>query len=112
MAKMAKIKWGWVALSFLFGVWPLGVTLIILKLLGEEAEEALKRERIRTAQKDWWETTADVRKESTGGAQPYQDVKARPVQEKSAGNTTQWQGSNYRSGGRPAEKKTAGAAPA
>ena len=29
-AKWAKIKWGWVALSFILGVWPLGVALIIL----------------------------------------------------------------------------------
>ena len=39
MAKMAKIRWGWVVLSFIFGLWPVGVALIILKVLGEQAEE-------------------------------------------------------------------------
>ncbi|MBR6555584.1 MAG: 5-bromo-4-chloroindolyl phosphate hydrolysis family protein [Clostridia bacterium] len=106
-AKWAKIKWGWVALSFILGVWPLGVALIILRLMGEEAEEELKRERMRKSKNEWWEATGEVRKETTTRTQTYQDVKARPVQEKATGNNTQWQGSSYRSGGKTAQKSGA-----
>lgn len=108
MAKMAKIKWGWVAISFIFGAWPIGVALILLKIMGEQAEEDLKRERVRKSQKNLWETTGNARSDAFGRTQPYQDVEARPVQEKKTANTTQWQGSTYRSGGTAANaKKTA-----
>ena len=103
-AKWAKIKWGWVVLSFILGVWPLGVALIILRTIGEEAEAELKRERMRKAKKDWWETTGEVRKETTARTEPYQDVKARPVKETTVGNNTQWQGSSYRSGRKTTQK--------
>ena len=70
MAKMAKIKWGWVALSFIFGIWPLGVALIFLKLMGEQAEEDLKRERVRKSQKNLWETTGTAQSDAFGRTQP------------------------------------------
>ena len=106
MAKMAKIKWGWVAASFIFGMWPVGVALIMLKLMGEQAEEELKRERVRKSQKNLWESTGETRSDAFGRTQPYQDVEARPVQEKKTAGTTQWQGSNYRSGSTTAEVKS------
>lgn len=102
MAKMAKIRWGWVVLSFIFGLWPVGVALIILKVLGEQAEEDLKRERVQRARRNAWstETSSD-----TSFGQTFQDIKTRPVQEKKADGATQWAGSAYRS----AKKKKANA---
>ena len=105
MAKMAKIKWGWVALSFIFGIWPLGVALIFLKLMGEQAEEDLKRERVRKSQKNLWETTGTAQSDAFGRTQPYQDVEAKPVREKKTTGDTQWQGSSYRSGSNAAAAK-------
>ena len=90
LAKMAKIKWGWIAVSFIFGAWPIGVAMIVLKVLGDQAEEEMKKERILKEQKGFWDTT--IMEDF-----PFQDVKARPVQEKKSDGTTQWQGSSYRS---------------
>lgn len=94
MAKMAKIRWGWVVLSFIFGLWPVGVALIILKILGDQAEEELKKTRTQQAKRTAW--TADS-VSNTNMDQTFQDVKTRPVQEKNADSATQWSGSTYRS---------------
>ncbi len=91
MAKMAKISWRWVAVSFIFGAWPIGVALVVLRLMGEQAEEELKKERIHRARKNLWETA------ETMDTTIYQDVEVRSVKEKKSDGTTQWQGSTYRS---------------
>ena len=91
---MAKIRWGWVVLSFIFGLWPVGVVLIILKILGDQAEDELKRIRVQQAKRTAW--TADTISD-TNLDQTFQDVKTRPVKEKNADGATQWSGSTYRS---------------
>lgn len=100
LAKAANIAWGWVALCFIFGAWPIGVVLIILKLMGEQAQEEQKRENIRRAQQNLRKTAGETTSDAFGRTQPYQDVDARSVKEKKSDTKTQWQGSNYRSGGK------------
>ena len=46
-AKLSRISWFWVAVSFIFGAWPIGVALTVMKLMGEQAQEDLKKEQIR-----------------------------------------------------------------
>lgn len=109
MAKAADIAWGWVAVCFIFGAWPIGIALIILKLMGEQAQEELKRENIRRAQQNLRKSTGETGSgEGLGRAGVYQDVKAKPVKEKTSASGTQWQGSSYRSGGMQSGKTAGG----
>ena len=97
LAKAANINWAWIVACFVFGLWPIGVVLIILRLMGEEAQEEQKRENIRRAQQNLRKTTGETSSDAFGRTQPYQDVEARPVKEKKYNSNTQWQGSSYRS---------------
>lgn len=106
--KWANISWVWVGLSFVFGAWPIGVILIILKIMGEEAQEEQKRENIRRAQQNLRQTSGTSSSDAFGRTQPYQDVDARPVKEKKAAADTQWQGSTYRSGAAASAERAGG----
>ena len=102
-AKLSRISWFWVAVSFIFGAWPIGVALTVMKLMGEQAQEDLKKEQIRQVR----ENIRKMQQEGFDGEvsykETYQDVKFRTVKEGKTVHTTQWQGSSYRSGKKTAE---------
>lgn len=126
--RWANISWLWVALSFVFQIWPVGLTLLALKLVGMNAVEEAKKKNIYRP----YQRTAGTQYRT--GQQPgnvgekrrtpeqfdreaARDVEARPVNESEmeagraaamdSGVDADWDGTSYH-GGRSAAAGTAG----